>query len=110
MGKNTKLVYSTNPEAMREQESEPTGKELPLENQTAKIRLDRKGRKGKSMTIIEGLQVNPQHLNDIARELKQHLGTGGTAKQGVIEIQGDRRDQVEAKLAAMGVKTKRVGG
>ena len=62
------------------------------------------------MTLIEGFSVNPQHLADIAKELKQFLGTGGTAKQGRIEIQGDQRTRIKQKLEEMGYKTKLVGG
>ncbi len=110
MEKNSKRVYSTNPHTRIEQETQAEIPDKPLSGQTVKIRIDSKGRKGKSVTIIEGLQVNPTHLNDIARQLKQLLGTGGTAKQGVIEIQGDRREQIITHLEKLGVKCKKVGG
>jgi translation initiation factor 1 len=76
----------------------------PLAGQSAKIKIDRAGRKGKSVTVIEGLQVNPAHLAKIAKIIKQKLGTGGTAKEGHIEIQGDHREKVAALLGEMGVK------
>ncbi|MBN1464125.1 translation initiation factor [candidate division KSB1 bacterium] len=74
--------------------------------QSARIRIDRAGRKGKSVTIIEGLQVNPSHLAEIAKTIKQKLGVGGTAKEGRIEIQGEQRDKVATLLSEMGVKIK----
>ena len=68
---------------------------------TIRICLDTKGRKGKSVTIISGLQHNPDTMKEIARILKQHCGTGGTVKGREIEIQGDQRERVAEKLRAM---------
>lgn len=63
-----------------------------------RIRLDAKGRKGKQVTLVDGLQHNPDTMEEIARILKQHCGAGGTVKQGTIEIQGDQRQRVGEKL------------
>jgi len=68
---------------------------------SVRILLDTKGRKGKSVTIISGLQHNPKTMEDIARILKQHCGAGGTVKDGNIEIQGDNRERVAEKLREM---------
>ena len=68
---------------------------------TVRVLLDTRGRKGKTVTTVAGLQHNPQTLQDIARALKQHCGAGGTVKDGVIEIQGDNRARVTEKLRAM---------
>jgi translation initiation factor 1 len=65
------------------------------------VSIDAKGRKGKSVTLVEGLQHNPATLEEIARILKQHCGAGGTVKEGNIEIQGDQRDRVAEKLREM---------
>jgi translation initiation factor 1 len=70
-------------------------------NKTVRIRLDTKGRKGKAVTVVEGLQHNPTTLGEIARILKQHCGAGGTVKEGQIEIQGDQRERVAEKLREM---------
>lgn len=83
---------------------------MPLDGQQVTIRIDRKGRKGKSVTVVEGLSVNPDHLAEIAKELKQSIGTGGTAKQGRIEIQGEHRDNVATILQQKGIKCKFSGG
>ena len=109
--KNSKLVFSTNPDVKPGPDKQDS-KEREDRSQTQPLRilLDRKGRKGKSVTVIEGFSVNPQHLSDIARTLKQYLGTGGAAKQGRIEIQGDFRTKISEKLNKMGYKTKLVGG
>ncbi len=60
--------------------------------------LDTHGRKGKTVTLVSGLQHNPATLEDIARILKRHCGAGGTVKNGTIEIQGDQRTRISEKL------------
>ena len=65
---------------------------------TVRVSLDKKGRKGKTVTLITGMQHNPATMEDIARILKQHCGAGGTLKEGTIEIQGDQRVKVTEKL------------
>lgn len=62
------------------------------------ISLDSKGRKGKTVTLITGLQHNPTTLKDVARMLKEHCGAGGTVKDRNIELQGDQRARVKAFL------------
>jgi len=68
---------------------------------TVHVRLETAGRKGKSVTVISGLQHNPDTIEDIARALKQYCGAGGTVKDGAIEIQGDQRHAVTKKLREM---------
>ena len=65
---------------------------------TVHVLLDTRGRKGKSVTIVSGLRHNPATMEEIARILKQYCGAGGTVKEGKIEVQGDQRDRVSAKL------------
>jgi translation initiation factor 1 len=60
--------------------------------------LDTQGRKGKVVTVVSGLQHNPDTMGDIARLLKQYCGAGGTVKDRNIEIQGDQRKRVSEKL------------
>ena len=83
---------------------------LPPEKQTAAISRDRKKRRGKTVTVIRDLQLTPQDLKSLSRTLKKACGSGGTVKDGVIEIQGDHREKIAARLRAMGYKTKFVGG
>jgi len=62
------------------------------------------------VTIIADLPLDENGLTEIATKLKNRLGTGGTVKDGRIEIQGDHRDQIVAELEAMGYRAKRAGG
>jgi len=68
---------------------------------TVRISLDTSGRKGKTVTIVAGLQHNPTTMKEIARMLKESCGTGGTVKDGNIELQGDQRTRAAAELRKM---------
>ena len=68
---------------------------------TVKLLLDMHGRKGKVVTIVSGLQHNPATMETIARVLKQYCATGGTVKEGKIELQGDQRVRAAEKLKEM---------
>lgn len=78
----------------------------------ASVRVGRetKGRRGKGVTVIAGLPLNAVEIKKLARQLKQKCGSGGTVKDGVIEIQGDHRDMLVDLLTAMGWAAKRSGG
>ena len=78
----------------------------------SKIRVERstKGRKGKGVTLISGLPLEGTPLKELAKKLKQKCGTGGTVKNGVIEIQGDHRDLLVEHLKALGYKAVKAGG
>jgi predicted translation initiation factor SUI1 len=71
-----------------------------------RVMLDTHGRKGKSVTLVTGLQHNPATLEDIARILKQLCGAGGTVKNGAIEIQGDQRARITEKLKELNYSVK----
>lgn len=79
-------------------------------NQPLKILLERKGRGGKAVTLVQGLDLPASKAEELLRSLKKACGTGGTLKEGCIEIQGDARDRVEELLRTSGFKTKRAGG
>jgi len=68
---------------------------------TVTVSLDTKGRKGKRVTIVSGLEHNPETIEGIARILKQYCGAGGTVKNATIEVQGDQRERVIEKLRAL---------
>ena len=72
------------------------GKSKPV-----RVFFETKGRKGKSVTIVSSLQHNPATMKEIARILKEHCGTGGTVKEGNIELQGDRRTRAAEQLRRM---------
>lgn len=88
----------------------PKPKSLPPEQQTACIRREKKGRKGKTVTVIMELQLTPADMKALGKQLKKKCGTGGAVKEDTIEIQGDHREKVAAELQKMGYKTKFVGG
>jgi translation initiation factor 1 len=88
----------------------PKPRSLLPQQQTAAISRDRKGRGGKTVTIVRDLQLSPEDLQVLARQLKQLCGSGGTIKDGAIEIQGDHRQKISDRLRALGYKTKFVGG
>jgi translation initiation factor 1 len=82
----------------------------PKNDGVVRVGRETKGRKGAGVTVITGIPTHPEGLKQIAKELKQKCGTGGTVKNGVIEIQGDQRDLLVAELTARGYTAKRVGG
>ena len=83
------------------------GRDEPVPDRpTAKLRVEKKGRGGKCVTVIDGLPRNRAFVEGLARELKQALGAGGTALDVAIELQGDRLDRVRALLAAKGFRVK----
>ena len=69
---------------------------------TAKLRLEKKGRGGKSVTVVDGLPDNAALLEELAGQLKKSCGTGGTVRPGAVELAGDVRERVRALLAARG--------
>jgi translation initiation factor 1 len=75
-----------------------------------RLMRDRKGRGGKTVTVITGITGNDTALSTLAQQLKKLCGSGGTIKDGTIEIQGDHCDKVQMKLVELGYKVKRVGG
>lgn len=88
----------------------PKPKSLPPQQQTAAIQREVKGRGGKTVTVIRNLQLTAEDLTALAKLLKQACGSGGTIKEGIIEIQGDHREKVAARLQSLGYKTKFTGG
>lgn len=110
--RNTRLVYSTGKEVPRKETPREKGQPADLRNAQQKVivRLDRKGRGGKSVTIIEGLQMPLQDKESLLKQLKTAIGTGGTLKDGVLEIQGDHCGTIMAALGKLGYRPKRSGG
>lgn len=75
-----------------------------------RVSLDTKARKGKGVTLIRGVPLAADALAALAKQLKANCGSGGTVKDGVIEIQGDHRDTVVTALQKQGMTVKRAGG
>lgn len=78
------------------------GEEPVPERIVAKLRIERSGRKGKTVTVVDGLPANAAFLADLARDLKRACGSGGTVGEGRVEIQGDHRDPIRRLLAGRG--------
>ncbi|QFU00292.1 translation initiation factor Sui1 [Halomonas sp. THAF5a] len=75
-----------------------------------RLRRETKGRKGKGVTLIEGVPLPADALKTLAKALKKRCGTGGALKDGVIEIQGDQREVLKAELEQRGYRVKLAGG
>src|SRR5574341_1556497 len=108
---NDALVYSTEHGDLRKrQPSAPRGMVLPPGQQTVGIQRTSKGRGGKVVTLVTNLHLSLDDHKTLLKHLKQTCGTGGTLKDGVIEIQGDHRENIAAALRHLGYKTKLAGG
>ncbi len=112
---NFRLVYSTSVGAICPGCAQPVDncvcrkiKKAAVLNTGGVVRLryETKGRKGKGMTLITGLPLSESGLLDLAKQLKQRLGTGGSVKDYVIELQGDHREQAAQELSRMGYLVK----
>lgn len=75
-----------------------------------RVSRDRKGRRGKTVTVVTGLPGGPTMLAELATTLKRLCGSGGTVSGDTVEIQGDHRDRVAAKLTELGHRVKLAGG
>jgi translation initiation factor 1 len=83
------------------------GKSEPVPNRVvAKLRLEKKGRGGKSVTVVYGLPDNETFLRDLSQELKRACGAGGSVIEGGVELQGDLRERVRAALEKKGYTVK----
>jgi translation initiation factor 1 len=113
----TRLVYSTD----KGQNCEKCGKSLSKcqcgqkpeasgGDGIVRVQRETKGRKGKGVTLVRGLPLQEEGLRKLAKKLKGKCGSGGTVKDGVIEIQGDHRDQLVDVLQKEGYTVKRAGG
>jgi translation initiation factor 1 len=83
---------------------------LPAREQTAHIRRETKGRGGKSVVTVSNLVLSDKDLKSLAKLLKKACGSGGTVKDGIIEIQGEHRDKIAETLEKRGYKVKYTGG
>jgi len=118
---NSRLVYSTESGKLcpscQKSVSECTCKKKKSRSQgnvkldgIIRVQRETKGRKGKTVTIVSGFQINADELKDLATQLKRRCGTGGSVKDGVIIIQGDHRDTLITELKNRGFKAKIAGG
>ena len=104
---DNRLVYSTQLGRINPQKAPATTLKT---DGVVRIRRETKGRKGKGMTTITGLELTEKELKDLCSQLKKMCGTGGAVKNAVIEIQGDNRDKIKATLEQLGHNVKLAGG
>ena len=103
------FVYSTDPNFSFEQEQENAETLLPAQ-QKLRVKLDSKNRGGKTVTLVDGFIGTADDLEDLGKKLKSFCGTGGSAKDGEIIVQGDQRDKVLQWLLKNGYsQTKKSG-
>lgn len=106
---NRGFVYSTDPNFSFEQEQENVETLLPAQ-QKLRVKLDSKNRGGKTVTLVDGFIGKADDLEDLGKKLKSFCGTGGSAKDGEIIVQGDQRDKVLQWLLKNGYsQTKKSG-
>ena len=104
---NSRLVYSTETGRIDELKAEAV---RPKGDGVVRIQRQTSGRKGKGVCLITGIDADDAQLATLAAELKKKCGCGGSLKDGVIEIQGDKRDLIKSLLEAKGMKVKLAGG
>ena len=114
---NSRLVYSTDsgricPDCRQPQAACTCRQRVaaPVGDGVVRVLRETKGRGGKAVTVVRGLPLAPDTLAALGKRLRTACGSGGTAKDGVLEIQGDHVERVMALLAADGHKVKRAGG
>lgn len=100
------MVYSTNPDFQFNDEEAKSQELLPWPSQKLKVLLDKSGRAGKVVSLVEGFAGPDSELEKLARELKNHCGCGGSAKDGQVLIQGDVRQKIAAFLEKKGARVK----
>jgi translation initiation factor 1 len=105
-----RVVYSEFGPGSKPAALERAVQELPPNQQDLRVQASRKGRKGKTVTVISGFQAQPETLTKLLKQLKAQCGTGGTVKDSTLEIQGDHTQKLVELLVQLGYKAKISGG
>jgi translation initiation factor 1 len=106
---SSKLVWTSDPEEarrLRESGKLETPVDVEVTKQTIRVTLDKKRRAGKTVTVASGFLHTPETLAAVAQTLKKKCGSGGTAKDAEIEVQGDHVVRVKTELEKMGYRVK----
>lgn len=114
---NSRLVYSTDGGRVRTPHNRkigpppppPSGPAVP-DDGVVRLHRGKPGKAGKPLTLITGLPGTEAELDAVLKQLKQSLGTGGTRDGRTLNIQGDHREKLQAKLEALGHRVKVAGG
>lgn len=110
MSKN-RTVWSTEQGDLRKKENKfAPQNSLPPQQQTVYLHRESKGRGGKAVTLVKNLTLSDADTKALAKKLKAICGSGGTVKDGIIEIQGEHREKIAETLGNMGYKVKIAGG
>jgi translation initiation factor 1 len=108
---DSKTVWSSEDGDLRKKEDKPAlVNSLPPQQQVIYLHRESKGRGGKGVSLVKGLVLSEDDMSALAKRLKQACGTGGTVKDGVIEIQGEHREMIADILRKLGYKVKIAGG
>ena len=105
---NRRTVFSTDPDP--EPTPTPRARAVPQNQQTVRVAIERKGRGGKTVSVITGVVAAPAELEKLCKQVKNSLGAGGSVKGPVIEIQGDQREAVARLLTNAGFRPVFAGG
>jgi len=109
--KEARTVWSSNQGDQRKKEKNSSNiKSLPPQQQTAYLHRESGGRGGKIVSVVKKLVLSEDDMKSLAKKLKQECGTGGTVKDGMIEIQGEHRKKMADVLQKLGYKVKIAGG
>ncbi|HEY9820027.1 MAG TPA: translation initiation factor [Candidatus Sericytochromatia bacterium] len=107
---SNRVVYSEFGPGSKPAAVERAVQELPPNQQNLRVQASRKGRKGKTVTVISGFQTKTETLTELLKQLKNQCGTGGTVKDDTLEIQGDHTQKLVEMLIQLGYKAKISGG
>ena len=111
MPKDRRTVWSSSQGDMRQKDRKLNStKSLPSNQQTIYLHRGSKGRGGKGVTLVKNLILSEKDMKALAKKLKQACGSGGTIKDGVIEIQGEKRKKIAEVLEKLGYSIKIAGG
>lgn len=108
--KNKTVWTSEQGDLRKQSKSSAKGASLPPQQQTVYLHRESSGRGGKAVSLVKNLMLSADDLKSLAKKLKQDCGTGGTIKDGVIEIQGEHREKIAEVLQKLGYKVKIAGG
>ena len=110
MSKNRTVWSSSDGDRRKKEQRTVNTKSLPPQQQTAYLHRESGGRGGKVVSIVKNLTLSESDMKSLAKKLKQECGTGGTVKDGLIEIQGEHRQKMADVLQKLGYKVKIAGG
>ena len=106
-----RVVWSSSDGDLRKESgASPVLRSLPPNQQTVYLHRESKGRGGKGVSLVKNLVLTEKDMKDLAKKLKQVCGSGGTVKNGMIEIQGEHREKMAEALKKLGYKVKIAGG